>query len=378
MKRTNKRKQKNWVANIITLGILAILLVGCVGCAAVGDKREGEITPTNPIQTEPANETIMSQETENNKTEPTEELYSTPTETTPPDIEDTEPQETEPMIAYETMYATSNVNVRSGPGTNYKILGVLGAGEPIQRISAEASGWSKVIYNGEEAYISSGCLSSQKPAKTDATIPTTGPSGGHTHQYDGGKTVAPTCTEKGFTQYTCLCGYSYKDNEVAALGHSYTGMVVAPTTKENGYTLHTCSACGDSYTDSYVDKLPSEPSNPTEAPSEPAGTDTPNEPSTVPTEAPDEPSHEQRYHCAICGGDHLVTLCPQEPPEMPPHCGWCGEYGHSNDECTIGPTNTCSRCGREQGAENGHYMWVNDTECYICGELVPGMTCHFH
>ena len=34
--------------------------------------------------------------------------------------------------------------------------------------------------------------------------------------------TAPTCTAEGYTTYTCACGDSYKDNEVAATGHSYT------------------------------------------------------------------------------------------------------------------------------------------------------------
>ena len=41
------------------------------------------------------------------------------------------------------------------------------------------------------------------------------------HDYKGTVT-APTCTEKGYTTYTCSkCGDSYKDDEVAALGHDY-------------------------------------------------------------------------------------------------------------------------------------------------------------
>jgi hypothetical protein len=37
-----------------------------------------------------------------------------------------------------------------------------------------------------------------------------------------GKVTHPTCTEKGYTTYTCIdCGYSYKDNYVDELGHEY-------------------------------------------------------------------------------------------------------------------------------------------------------------
>lgn len=92
------------------------------------------------------------------------------------------------------------------------------------------------------------------------------------------KVTAPTCTVAGFTTYTCACGYSYTDNEVAATGHKYdedtwvtTGshhyhaaicgcegemkdytahvfetQTVAATCTVGGFTTYTC-ACGYSY-----------------------------------------------------------------------------------------------------------------------------------
>ena len=116
---------------------------------------------------------------------------------------------------------------------------------------------------------------------------------GHEHQYTE-KKVDATCTEKGYTEYTCECGDTYKDNEVAALGHNYsdwkvvkeateeekgskekvcsvcndkvteeipvlehvhkyTEKKVDATCTEKGYTEHTCE-CGDKYTDNEVDK----------------------------------------------------------------------------------------------------------------------------
>ena len=40
----------------------------------------------------------------------------------------------------------------------------------------------------------------------------------HTHCYDT-TTTAPTCTEQGYTTYTCECGDSYADTYIDALGH---------------------------------------------------------------------------------------------------------------------------------------------------------------
>ena len=68
--------------------------------------------------------------------------------------------------------------------------------------------------------------------------------------------TAPTCTVDGYTTYTCsVCGDSYVSDEVASLGHSYKAVVTAPTFDAQGYTTHTCSACGEGYVDSYVPTL---------------------------------------------------------------------------------------------------------------------------
>ncbi len=104
----------------------------------------------------------------------------------------------------------------------------------------------------------------------------------------------PTCTEQGYTTYTCSkCGDTYKGNYTAATGHSwddgvvtkeptetdvgirkytcgkckttrteeiprtdhvhhYTDKVTPPTCTDQGYTTHTCDTCGDSYRDTYT------------------------------------------------------------------------------------------------------------------------------
>ncbi|MCD8007091.1 MAG: hypothetical protein LUF29_09055, partial [Oscillospiraceae bacterium] len=68
--------------------------------------------------------------------------------------------------------------------------------------------------------------------------------------------TAPTCTETGYTTYTCsVCGDTYTADETAALGHTYVDTVTAPTCTEQGYTTHTCSVCGDSYVDTYTAAL---------------------------------------------------------------------------------------------------------------------------
>ena len=70
----------------------------------------------------------------------------------------------------------------------------------------------------------------------------------------GGKIVtAPTCEKGGYTTHTCsVCGSSYVDTMIDALGHDYQTVVTAPTCDAMGYTTHTCTRCGNSYVDSYT------------------------------------------------------------------------------------------------------------------------------
>ena len=69
------------------------------------------------------------------------------------------------------------------------------------------------------------------------------------HAYDSVVTD-PTCTEAGYTTYTCSkCGDSYTEAGEAALGHNYESVTVDATCTEAGSVTYTCSGCGDSYTE---------------------------------------------------------------------------------------------------------------------------------
>ncbi len=76
----------------------------------------------------------------------------------------------------------------------------------------------------------------------------------HTHSYTSTVTD-PTCTEQGYTTYTCACGDSYIDDYVDALGHDYVSTVTEPTCTEAGYTTYVCSRCEDTYIDEHTDAL---------------------------------------------------------------------------------------------------------------------------
>jgi len=70
----------------------------------------------------------------------------------------------------------------------------------------------------------------------------------HVHEYKAVVTEA-TCTEGGYTTYTCSCGESYIDNKTAAKGHSFGDWVttVMPAVGKAGEQVRTC-ACGEKET----------------------------------------------------------------------------------------------------------------------------------
>ncbi len=79
------------------------------------------------------------------------------------------------------------------------------------------------------------------------------------HRYTAVVT-APTCTEGGYTVFTCTCGDTYTGEQTPALDHNYLSVVTAPTCTEDGYTTHTCTRCAHSYVDAETSALNHTPS----------------------------------------------------------------------------------------------------------------------
>lgn len=70
------------------------------------------------------------------------------------------------------------------------------------------------------------------------------------------KVYAPTCTEDGYTVYSCQnCSDTYVDNNKAALGHDYKSRVIEPTCTEKGRTVYTCASCGDYYSENEIPEI---------------------------------------------------------------------------------------------------------------------------
>lgn len=67
---------------------------------------------------------------------------------------DAETAESVETVLIAVTNAASSVNVRSGPGTDYERVGSAYPNNEYEVLEILSSGWSKILYSGQEAYIS--------------------------------------------------------------------------------------------------------------------------------------------------------------------------------------------------------------------------------
>ena len=131
-------------AFLITAALL--LIFSLCSCSLT----DGSNNPTTTTKEESTSETT---------TATTLPVTEAPTTTTEPATQD----ESETL---EKLWAKQDVNIREKPTTDSKKLGVLHEGNGIIRLGETDNGWSKVIFDGAEAYISSSFLTDKEPTRT--------------------------------------------------------------------------------------------------------------------------------------------------------------------------------------------------------------------
>ena len=186
--------------------------------------------------------------------------------------------------------------------------------------------------------------------------------------------VDPTCTEDGYTQYTCkVCGGGYKDQFVDALNHKFVDTVTKVTCTTDGYTTHTCSVCGYEYKDDKVFH---------------SGHQWGEAQDIIPVACTEE-SYTLKI-CTVCGAEdksdfgvvkkaenHVATedvavkpSCTIDGKTQGWHCDVCGEVivaqedipasGHKVVDIAAQPA-TCTKAGHTAGSY-----------CSVCGEILKG------
>ena len=181
------------------------------------------------------------------------------------------------------------------------------------------------------------------------SIPTTD----HVHKYTEVVTE-PTCTEKGYTTYTCACGDSYVDTYTNALGHDYEEKVFPPTCQNGGHSLFLCRRCGDAYMGNFTD------------PSEHSYVDTIVKPTC-------DVQGYTLHTCSACGNeyrDHYVESLGHDYGE------WKVTKEATETE-TGEQVRTCKRCNKEQTEEIPVKIHVHQYTAVVTTEPTceqPGIT----
>ena len=149
----------------------------------------------------------------------------------------------------------------------------------------------------------------------------------HVHSYSKSVT-SPTCTERGYTTYTCGCGDSYEADFVPALGHDFTEQVIAEATEtSNTKVRKTCQRCGY-YEDYEINGSKLEP------PKDPPEKKPEEKPKDEPKDPPEEKPKEK----------------PKDPPKEEP-----------KEEPKTGYSDTTKR-GVALAIWNGGHGWGNDPD----------------
>ena len=128
--------------------IIAVLILALGATVLLGENKQAKLKEENLKIAEKITESY------NKGGSKTDEKDST---TSPENISDKNEDEEERLV-----YSTENINVRSGPGTNYSILGSLLANQRVPLIEKRSDGWSKILFNGKEAYCSSSYLAEEE------------------------------------------------------------------------------------------------------------------------------------------------------------------------------------------------------------------------
>lgn len=225
---------------IIAIMVTAVILSGLLG-QSVDPTNPGGTTaptvqttaPTQPGPTDATNPTGSTGSTEPAPTQPTPTEPTGSTGTTEPPHAHTYAEEVVAPTCLEGGYTVFTCQCGDTyTGAETEATGhAWGEWETLQAATEEAEGLK------ERKCSACGETESEDIPKLEAS---------HTHGYTA-QIVSPTCTDQGYTVYTCSCGDSYKQDYVDALGHGYVKEVTAATCTADGYTTYTCTACGDVY-----------------------------------------------------------------------------------------------------------------------------------
>lgn len=173
----NKEMKTPAVKNGDVYGIEVETVINDLGHNVTVSRIEGKVTDVIITR----NEDVKNEAKEENKTDTTEK------DTQSDKTDDTQGDDEEPVVTKTTMYAKSNVNVRSGAGTSNTQIGSLTKGQEVTKVGEE-NGWSKIEFNGGIGYVKSEYLSTEKVDTNTQSNQNTNNSGNNNSSTNNGTT----------------------------------------------------------------------------------------------------------------------------------------------------------------------------------------------
>ena len=251
-------KKKLAPTSIIVAALALILAASMFGCSkdttAAEDKAEKTVSTEN-VETvqekaeEPTAELLSNTNTENGIVETVDGAGLQQEETTTEETEDIEEETPEVVELFssvnETVYATTTVNVRDTYSSSGNQLGSLSTSQSVTRTgigTGEAAGWSRIEFNGQEAYVKSDYLST---IKVEVSTPTnTTNNNTNTSSVSSNSNTTTTTTAKPSTSKPST------PSQPSGGGSSTTQTTPPPSTSSNSSNSSSSSSSYEDYWDS--------------------------------------------------------------------------------------------------------------------------------
>ena len=181
-----------------------------------------------------------------------------------------------PAYAENAVVTGNGVNMRSGPGTNYRVIDSLPRGATVNVSDRSNGSWYAVEYNGGSGFMSSSYLSITEEDYSDVTTPSSegnayinamyvrfrsGP-GSDTSilgEYNRGKRVTVTGTSGGWTACIIDGQYGYVYSDYVTAEGSYSPVPDWDQSTEGGLEFGNVDSNDGEYSDSEQPEYPEEP-----------------------------------------------------------------------------------------------------------------------
>ena len=151
----------NKILRISIIVVICLIVILAVALLISQCSSNDPADTTAPSTTEPSSTNTTPSATTPSETTPSE---TTPSETTPSDDPVVDPEPDDFTETNDKVYVISDeLNIRVSASAEANILASVAMDTELTRLGYLDNGWSKIEYNGEEAYVSTKYITTEKP-----------------------------------------------------------------------------------------------------------------------------------------------------------------------------------------------------------------------